>query len=79
MNYVPLTRDERTHEIKKLGEFDVNWCSATDDLFFYHVGVWKLGPDYTLVVVFTFQIVQLFEIVLCPLSSAYASVLSTLS
>lgn len=48
-------------------------------VFFYHVGVWKLGPDYTLVVVFSFQIVQLFEIVLCALSSAHASVLSTLS
>lgn len=23
MNYVPLTRDERSHEIKKLGEFEI--------------------------------------------------------
>lgn len=32
MNYVPLTRDERTHEIKKLGEFNVNWYRCVHDL-----------------------------------------------
>lgn len=31
MNYIPLKRDERTHEIKKLGEFHVNWYSVFGD------------------------------------------------
>lgn len=77
MNYVPLTRDERTHEIKKLGEFNVLGIQCFAIISIFRDSFMK---DHCIsVVMFIFQVLQLFSILLLILPSVRAPILLTFS